>query len=1307
MKKSINILMLATLLASAVFTVMPAQPAKAAPATIILGNYPYTSDSSGFGYPFYGEPISVSFTMGATDVDLTEVALQLACSYFMVPTSCGTPTVTLQGDNSGSPDGNVLATFTGPGNIPNLADWWGASYDFTTTPVSLTPGTTYWIVVVDPATPADTQLLWMGDWPDKTPTGSYATYNGIHNSLGLSDKASFELRGDLASAPPSLVVDNTGDVDDGDFSAGQNTLREALTYANAGDTISFDPSLSGAIISLSSTLTIDKNVSIDGSALASPVTISGGGAVRVFYVNAGVVASMNRLSIINGYINDGTEGGGIMTWGDLAVTNSSFTNNISTFQGGGIAVGWGGSLSVTNSTFTNNQTATGWCGGGINNDGVLTVNASTFTGNQARCGGAISGGGTAMSILASTFENNTASEVGGALFTNRLMSVTNSTFYQNTASDRGGGVFVGSGTLNLLNDTFAFNGAYGGGYDGGESGGAIFNEYGTISIINTIMAYSTAGSDCRDYWGTFGTMSNNLIMDYTYCVDSIRTDPGLGSLQANGGPTATMAITNTSPAFNAGSNAYCPTYDQRGEERAPWASCDIGAYEAKLLPPPVLTAVVNSLNDPGTGTCDVTECTLREAIAFVDAGGTITFDPALAGGTITLGSTLTLGKDVTIDGSALASQITISGNDAVRVFYINAGVTANITSLEVTHGSSSGPGGGIYNLGTLNITNSTFARNQAHDGMMEPGDGGGISNQGTLTITGSTFYMNFADGNGGAISLYNGSLTVTNSTFWSNRSYHVNGLGGAIMTYINTTATIMNSTISDGLARPYLGGGGGIFNQGTLQISNNIISDSVTGVADCVNYGGTISVNVNNLVEDGTCSAALSGDPGLGTLQDNGGPTDTMAIDFTSLAYNAGNDAVCPADDQRGVTRAPWAPCDIGAYEYDLPVNQAPLITEGASVSVTMSEDSSPTPFSLTLHATDAEGDTLTWSILTPATNGTAGASGTGNSMAITYTSDANFNGSDSFVVQVSDGNGGTDTITVNVTVNPVNDLPVISENDPVSVNMSEDGNPTPFSLTLHATDPDQEPLTWSILTPAVHGTASTVPASGIIHYTPNLGYIGTDTFVVSVSDGNGGTDNIVVNVTIANTSKLPLRVTLLKPSNGASTTGLRPTFSWKTSQYSVGYHIQVSRNSNFTGLVVDQMLTGTSLTPAYDLPLGKLFWRVQGYNARGQYGPWSVVWTLNIKLAAPALVSPTSGMFLYTGRPTFVWEPVPGATSYIIQASRSSTFANPVINRAVTGTSYTPPANVPEGALFWRVKAVNGGIVGPWSPGWRLYIAY
>jgi len=124
------------------------------------------------------------------------------------------------------------------------------------------------------------------------------------------------------------------------------------------------------------------------------------------------------------------------------------------------------------------------------------------------------------------------------------------------------------------------------------------------------------------------------------------------------------------------------------------------------------------------------------------------------------------------------------------------------------------------------------------------------------------------------------------------------------------------------------------------------------------------------------------------------------------------------------------------AYTYDAAGNrltlvaqemsgEAPQITETDPQSVVMDEDSSPTPFSLVLHATDDDDDPITWSISSPASHGIAAASGTGLSKSIAYTPTENYNGTDSFVVMVSDGNGGTDTLTINVTIHPRNDAPV------------------------------------------------------------------------------------------------------------------------------------------------------------------------------------------------------------------------------------------------------------------------------------------
>lgn len=98
--------------------------------------------------------------------------------------------------------------------------------------------------------------------------------------------------------------------------------------------------------------------------------------------------------------------------------------------------------------------------------------------------------------------------------------------------------------------------------------------------------------------------------------------------------------------------------------------------------------------------------------------------------------------------------------------------------------------------------------------------------------------------------------------------------------------------------------------------------------------------------------------------------------------------------------------------------NQAPTITEGDTVSVAISKNGTPTAFGLTLHATDADNDTLTWSVFGAASSGLAVAEASGAGGVISYSPTTGYVGQDSFVVQVDDGKGGTDSVTVNVTIN-------------------------------------------------------------------------------------------------------------------------------------------------------------------------------------------------------------------------------------------------------------------------------------------------
>ncbi|MHC4676186.1 MAG: choice-of-anchor Q domain-containing protein [Planctomycetota bacterium] len=418
------------------------------------------------------------------------------------------------------------------------------------------------------------------------------------------------------------------------------------------------------------------------------------------------------------------------------------------------------------------------------------------------------------------------------------------------------------------------------------------------------------------------------------------------------------------------------------------------------------TFTVNSTTDavdaiPGDGVCDdgAGNCSLRAAIEETNAlagADTINFTGLSGTNTIFIGSQLpTITEDLTITGPGSAILTVDAASGAYRVFEIGTWAnnqTVNISGLTITGGNVSAEGGGIYLFGgytlnisscivtgntssgrgggiaapslnsTLNITNCTISTNTT-TGSSGAGNGGGIYNAGTVTITNSSITGNtIGESNGGGIyndgtltisdttisgnqvttnyggGIYNyGDLTITGSTISGNSDGL--GVGGILQ---QGTATIYNTTISGntGIGIRNIGGPGsnstflystiayntgtGYVHSGTATFTNTIVANNGT---DCTGTtGGTFHDAGWNLDTDNTCSFAdftdLPGtDPLLGPLQDNGGPTLTHALLSGSPAIDAGDNVACPSTDQRGVTRPQdgdlngSAICDIGAYE--------------------------------------------------------------------------------------------------------------------------------------------------------------------------------------------------------------------------------------------------------------------------------------------------------------------------------------------------------------------------------------------------------
>jgi CSLREA domain-containing protein len=339
---------------------------------------------------------------------------------------------------------------------------------------------------------------------------------------------------------------------------------------------------------------------------------------------------------------------------------------------------------------------------------------------------------------------------------------------------------------------------------------------------------------------------------------------------------------------------------------------------------PAATFNVNTDADTNDGVCDVAHCTLREAVhAANGAPGAdlITFSLPPSTTIALAGSQLPAINDtLTIEGGT-AQNLIVSGADLSRIFWIGSSTAVTLTNLTITNGRAE-DGGAIFNDGgTLNIIDSTISQSLADWFLGGTGYGGGILNTGTLNITRSTINGNTCIGYRGCTGggIHNaGTLNISNSTISGNDSqgYPINGAGIGNGGILNVT----NSTIEANEGR-------GISSNGILNFINTIIANSRTG-SDC--FSVSIGTNFNNLVEDGSCHPTLTGDPLLGPLQNNGGPTWTHALTAPSPVIDFGYEIACiippvNSQDQRGIIRpldgdGEGTPiCDIGAYEYDGP----------------------------------------------------------------------------------------------------------------------------------------------------------------------------------------------------------------------------------------------------------------------------------------------------------------------------------------------------------------------------------------------------
>lgn len=364
---------------------------------------------------------------------------------------------------------------------------------------------------------------------------------------------------------PTLIVTTTADTNANNTCSPANpcSLRDAITAANNSapdDAIYFAVTGTITLNTNGALPRLDSNMQILGPG-ANALTVkrdSAAASFRIFKINSGKTVTISGLTITGGIADDGL-GGGIFNFG--------------------------GSLTANNCTIRGNSASVG---GGIYNDfATLTVNSCTISGNSADLGGGILNDGknnpATVTINNSTLSGNSATNLGGGLYNNgntggsATLMINNSTISGNSASNLGGGIYndgsaAGSATLKIAATVLK----------AGASGANIANASGTVTSLGYNLSSDAAGGD--------GTTGPGGLLNQT--GDQRNTDPKLGPLQDNGGPTFTHALDCSSPAINRGKNFATATTDQRGPGFARTFGAaavsggdgtDIGAFEVQIV----------------------------------------------------------------------------------------------------------------------------------------------------------------------------------------------------------------------------------------------------------------------------------------------------------------------------------------------------------------------------------------------------------------------------------------------------------------------------------------------------------------------------------------------------------------------------------------------------------------------------------------------------------------------------------------------------------------------------------------------------
>lgn len=652
-------------------------------------------------------------------------------------------------------------------------------------------------------------------------------------------------------------------------------IVDAVDAAGVGDTVFVGEGV------YEENIVIRRSIRVRG--LDRTKTIVDAGGATGLWVVAGAGAVVSDMTIRAG---GGRAGGGVLNAGALTLRRVDVTGSGDasgeTFGGGIYNIG--GSLTLSQSSVTDSVAE--W-GGAIFNVGSVVVDGSRLERNRARQGGgAVFNHEGVVLINNSIIAENRIVGVGsgGAIWNSDTAAVSNSAVYRNQASEFGGGIFQIGGGSYVTNSTFSANsGEYGGGgvyavigetiitsstfiANAGLTGAALSNNGGSLFLKNTILADSP-GSNC---FGEIESLGYNIdsgnSCDFEEDGDLINTSPAVMPLGDNGGFTPTHALSDGSPAIDAGDLAGCIDYnfyelltDQRGFARSVDGdgdlidACDIGAFEyapddgggPTPTPPPATVPGDVSVCPSG---CD--HVTIQAGIDAASAGQTVGI------GSGTYGESIRISRPVTLRGAGVLNTA-IESPDGAPSIEIPDGVGVTLESFGLSGGEGIWAGNGSLTLRRLDVS------------FTSGGDSGAVRSTGELLVEDSSITSNVSLGAGGGIHSQAGRLTVRRGTIAGNSSA---GNGGGILAE-GESLTLDDARISGNEGQ----NGGGVAVTGAVTIRDGTIS------ANRGEFGGGILTGDGAIDIEGTTITLNEADLGAAMYTRGGG----VVRDVRIVANNA------------------------------------------------------------------------------------------------------------------------------------------------------------------------------------------------------------------------------------------------------------------------------------------------------------------------------------------------------------------------------------------------------------------------------------